>query len=68
MKVLCDVEEVELENEDGFPMDGVKVTCRRCDEEEESYGTSDRSVRRCLVLLRENCPMGESNFYTTEKD
>jgi hypothetical protein len=62
MKVECDIEEVELEGDYG-PVDGVCATCSRCDHQTESFGTSDASTRRCLVLMREECPFGEDNFY-----
>jgi hypothetical protein len=68
MKVRCSVEETELENDDGRPVEGVVVTCSRCDHSEESYGTSPASVRRCFILLRENCPNGEANFYSDDAE
>ena len=64
--ITCTVEEAELEDENGFDVPGVIVTCGRCGHSEESFGTSERSVRRCLVLLRENCPEGEQFFYEPE--
>jgi hypothetical protein len=62
VKVECDIEEVELEGDYG-PVDGVCATCSRCDHQTESFGTSEASVRRCLVLMREECPFSEDNFY-----
>lgn len=67
-RVECLVEEDTLENDNGYPQEGVRATCRRCDHSTESFGTSDASIRRCLVLLREECPMGESNFYVDEDE
>ncbi len=67
MKVRCAVESVGLDNDEGHDVDGVLVTCSRCAHSEESYGTSEASVRRCLVLLRENCPRGERNFYVADE-
>lgn len=70
MRVECEVDQVELSNERG-PVDGVQAVCQRCGHRTESYGTGIRSVRRCLVLMRDECPNGEENFYTcpeTEKD
>lgn len=66
-RVKCDVDYEELEGDYG-PIDGVIVTCSQCDHCEESFGTSSASIRRCLVLMRENCPEGESNFYVAEDD
>ena len=63
MKVECDFQYVELENDEGHDVEGVIATCSRCEHSEESSGTSEASIRRCLVLLRENCPREERNFY-----
>ena len=66
MKVVCEVDETTLENDDGYDVDGVLVTCSRCGHSEESFGTGEASVRRCCALLRENCPLGEANYYVAE--
>ena len=66
MKVWCAIEEIELENEDGRPIPSVKARCLECDHETESFGTSGASVRRCLVLMREECPEGAHNYYMAE--
>jgi hypothetical protein len=57
------VDEIELDNEDGYPVDSVAATCSRCDHQTESYGTGDASRRRCLLMLRQTCPRRECNFY-----
>jgi DNA polymerase III subunit epsilon len=62
-EVPVDVEEVELENERGVKIDGVKITCGRCDHEVEVFGTSEASVKRGCAMLRDECPLGERNFY-----
>jgi hypothetical protein len=67
-RVKCEVEEVELENDAGLMVDGVQATCTQCDHQTESFGTSEASVRRCLALMREECPEGEENFYVGELD
>ena len=66
--VQCDIEEVELENDSGRMVDGVRATCSRCDHQTESFGTGGASIRRCLVLMREECEMGEENYYTADDD
>jgi hypothetical protein len=66
MRVACDISEVELENDKGYEIDGVCATCARCGHETESFGTGEASVGRCLVLMRIECPEGESNYYTAE--
>lgn len=67
MRVKCEVEEVTLEGDCG-EVEGVCVRCGRCDHEVEVFGTSARSVRRGLMMLREDCPQGEDNYYTAEGD
>ncbi len=61
------VEEVELENSNGHEVSGVKARCQECHHEVQSFGTSERSVKRCMFLLRDECPYGkeegQSNFY-----
>ena len=66
MRVHCSVEQTELENDEGRPIDGVEATCSRCQHTTQSFGTGDASRKRCLVLLREECPEGEDNFYVDE--
>ena len=63
MKVRCIIEEALLENDEGHEVEGVAAVCTRCGHRTESFGTTDRSVRRCLVLMREECPLDERNFY-----
>lgn len=67
-KVECEVEEIEIENDKGRMQEGVQVTCGNCGYVVQSFGTSGRSVRRCLVLLKEECPEGEKNFYEADYD
>jgi hypothetical protein len=74
VRVRCEVEEIELDG-DYETADGLAVSipsvcarCLRCGHETESYGDSDASVRRCLVLMREECPRGERNFYVGDEE
>jgi hypothetical protein len=67
VKVECEVEEVMVENDRGGEQPGVRVKCSRCDHCTESFGTGERSITRCLMLLKSECPEGESNFYVQEK-
>ncbi len=68
MKVKCSVEETELENDQGRPVQGVVVTCTKCDHKTESFGTGEASIKRCLALMREECPEDEENYYLNEND
>jgi hypothetical protein len=63
MRIACDIEEVILENEDGWEVDGVTAICSRCQWSTESFGTGNASRKRCLALMREECPQSENNFY-----
>jgi len=67
-RIECEIEEVELENDEGFEVAGVCATCTKCGHQTESFGTEGASIRRCLALMREECPLGEQNFYVTEDD
>lgn len=64
MKVEVDLEFTTMENEDGREVDAVVATCSRCQHTTESFGHGDASVKRCLALMREECPEAENNFYT----
>lgn len=67
-KVPCKIEEVELETDSGRMILGVRATCTKCDHTTESFGTSEASIKRCLVLMREECEEGEENFYVDENE
>jgi hypothetical protein len=60
--------EVTIEEVDDIDGDrrGVRATCSRCDHETESFGTGPKSRVRCVLLLREECPLAEENFYIDE--
>lgn len=64
----CEVEEVERENDRGMLIAAVTAECSRCGHKTEAFGTSRKSVLRCLALMREECPKNESNFYVDEDD
>src|SRR5258708_740927 len=67
MKVYAEISHTYLENDYGREIEGTCPTCSHCGHITESFGNSDRSVKRCLVLLREECPLGNTNFYTDEE-
>ena len=66
MRVLVEIFEDEVENDSGRLLDGLRLTCGRCGHEVTVAGTSDRSARRGAVLLSEDCPNGEKNFYAVD--
>jgi hypothetical protein len=55
----------ELEGDYGTVL-SIGARCSRCGHETESFGTGESSIKRCLVLMREECPEGESNFYVAD--
>lgn len=63
MNIKCEIDEVYLVNNDGRSVVGTCATCTRCGLQEESFGTAEPSVMRCLMLIRENCPGGRRHFY-----
>lgn len=60
-RVECTVEEI---TDDGKK--AVRATCSQCEHVTTSFGTAGNSVKRCLALMREECPEGEANFYVEE--
>lgn len=65
MHVECEAKQVTVQTDSG-PRKSVQVTCSRCGRQETSFGTGDASIRRCLVMLRQNCDKQESNYYKCE--
>ncbi len=61
MKRRCTVTEVEI---DGKP--AVRAECTYCEHVTESMGTGEASRKRCLALMREECPEDEENFYVDD--
>jgi len=67
-KVECAVTFDQAKNDQGRMQDCTKVTCGNCGHTTQSWGTGPGSVKRCLMLLKEECPEGESNFYVGDVD
>jgi hypothetical protein len=65
-KVICEIEECDLDNENDNLIPGVRATCSKCGHQTEAFGTSERSIIRCLAQMREECPEGEKNYYVAE--
>lgn len=61
--VDCEVRDTLLTGEDGDEVSGLCVKYGRCDKTVQVFGTSERSMRRAFVMLREECPKKESNYY-----
>ena len=63
MKIKCSISYDTETNDYGRDSDCVTATCSRCDHKTMSWGHSEASIKRCLVLMREECPNAERNFY-----
>jgi hypothetical protein len=68
MKVTAEINEIELDGDYDDTITSVEAKCSRCGHCTESYGTEEASIKRCLVLLREECPNGENNFYMSNQE
>ena len=62
MKVKCTSEEQMLAG-DYSDVPGVIVTCSRCGETAEVFGTERPSIKRACVMLSQQCKSGARNFY-----
>ena len=61
-RIKCELDYITIENENGIEVDGVCCTCTKCGKSEESFGTGQRSINRCLLMLYNSCDCG-NNFY-----
>lgn len=62
MKISVSIDEDELEGDYGS-VPGLRLTCSRCGHSVEVFGNEVPSAQRGAVMLREECPNGEKNFY-----
>jgi hypothetical protein len=64
-RVDVNIEEADdiEDEEDGHIGSGVRATCSRCGHKTESFGTGPKSRMRCIMLMKEECPEEERNFY-----
>jgi len=65
-RVAAEVEETEIVKGDGSSAPGLLITCEKCGYSVKVFGTGDASMRRGAVMLREECPEDEENFYVVE--
>lgn len=68
MKVQATVDRILMPTDDAGLQVGVRVTCESCGHQVECRGSGPRSVRKALAMLREECPLGEENWYETDED
>ena len=64
MKVSCSKShERRWSEEYSQEIEGICISCDRCDNSQFSFGTHKESTDRCLTLLNESCPKDENNYY-----
>lgn len=62
MRVTVDIYETTTAGDYG-DVPCLDLTCTRCGHSVEVYGTEDASAKRGALMLREECPWNENNFY-----
>ena len=67
-KVEVEITLTDVENDQGRMIPGVSARCTKCDLTVEVYGQADNSKRRACMLLKEDCPEDETNFYVLEDE
>lgn len=71
-RVECEVEDdVDTHPDSGREIPVIKVTCGRCDHEVQCFtkaGNEAAAIKRCFVMLKEECPQNESNYYTADDE
>lgn len=65
MLVSVDIDQVDVEG-DYSSVDGLCVRCSRCGHSVEVFGTGSASARRGAIMLREQCPNDEANYYDVD--
>jgi hypothetical protein len=65
MRVHVEIDHIDVEGDYG-QVEGLCLVCARCGHEIEVAGTTGASARRGAIMLREECPKGESNFYDVD--
>lgn len=65
--VQCEIEYCDdLVDGEGRYRNGVRAICTKCGNITESFGQSEKSIRRCLAIMCEECPNDEENWYEEE--
>ena len=66
MRITVDIDQEEVEGDYGY-VEGLRLTCGRCGHDVTVFGTTDRSAQRGAIMLREECPKGENNYYDVDE-
>ena len=65
MKVTLEIHPTEIEG-DFSTVSGLELRCPRCGHVVEVYGDHSASAVRGAVIMREECPLGENNYYEAD--
>lgn len=67
-RVEVDVTEAMVTSTSGnVAVEGLDVECTRCNHVVQVCGRSEASEKRGCVMLREECPEDETNFYVVSR-
>jgi hypothetical protein len=64
--VPVEIDEIELDGDDGGKVPSIAVTCTKCGESVEIYGRHEASIIRGCATLADDC--GEWNFYVFDEE
>jgi hypothetical protein len=67
MQVTVITAKTTVKDGQGRKVEGLVLTCSRCGETVEVFGTSDASVKRGFIKLREACKETGNFFYVEER-
>ena len=69
MRVEVDVSSCNVDHpESNRMLPGLCLECTRCEHRVEVAGESRRSFRYGYMRLKDECPLGESNYYACEDE
>lgn len=66
--VICEVDPIILQGSNGYDTPSVQATCTKCGHSTESWGEHMGSIKRCMAMMNEECPLGQNNFYSMAED
>jgi hypothetical protein len=67
MRVTVATAKALVKDEQGREAEGIILTCSRCGQTVQVFGTTGASLRRGFVKLREVCKAPGNNFYVEEE-
>ena len=65
-EILCSLTESTCTNNQGRQINSVVLKCSKCGHYTESWGDSDTSIERALLMMAKECPFEERNKYVLD--